>query len=86
MTKSIGLALVLLLAGCGSFEKGFEEGFDKSFRESCREAAIKKGASAPVANQHCECTLAKFKETKSMDKSAEVCTAQVKSNPPPPAQ
>jgi hypothetical protein len=80
MMRWIGLAV--FLTGCGSFQKGYQEGFDKSFRESCRAAAVKQGASQVLADQYCECTLVKFKETKSMDQSTKTCVAQLKSNPP----
>jgi len=60
-------------------KQGFQENFDKSFRESCRTEAMKKGATQKVAEKYCDCTLAKFKETKSMDQSAKTCMAQVKS-------
>jgi len=73
-----------LTAGCGGFSQKFEQSFDKSFRESCRSGAVKKGATPALAEQYCECALVKFKETKSMDKAAEVCVAQVKSNPVAP--
>lgn len=62
-----------LLTSCGGFTEGFNKGFDKSFRESCLNGALKKGADKAVAEKYCECALAKFKETKSMDKAAEAC-------------
>jgi len=60
-------------------KENFQQSFDKSFRESCRTEAIKKGAPQKIAEKYCDCTLAKFKETKSMDESAKACLAQVKS-------
>jgi hypothetical protein len=80
MTRWIGLAV--FLTGCGSFQKGFDQSFDKSFRESCRASAVKQGASQALADKYCECTLAKFKETKSMDQSTKTCVAQMKADPP----
>ena len=86
MAKRDGsLSKILCLTGCGSFTKGIlKKASTRAFvRAAVEKPPVKKGASTGhVANQYCECTLAKFKETKSMDKSAEVCAAQVKSNPP----
>jgi hypothetical protein len=72
---------VVLLTGCGSMKEGFEKGFDKSFAESCRTETMKSGADQKLADKYCDCALAKFKETKSMDKAAEACAAQVRSTP-----
>lgn len=72
---------VFLLTGCGSMKEGFEKGFDKSFAESCRAEAMKKGAEQKIADKYCDCALAKFKETKSMESATQFCLAQVKSNP-----
>ena len=63
----------VVLTGCSSFQQGFNKGFDKSFRESCLNGALKKGADKTVAEKYCDCALAKFKETKSMDQAAELC-------------
>ncbi|HMF91579.1 MAG TPA: hypothetical protein VKL40_13120 [Candidatus Angelobacter sp.] len=60
-------------------QKNFQESFDKSFRESCRTESMKKGATQKVADKYCDCALAKFKETKSMEQAAKACVAQVKS-------
>lgn len=75
MTASI--ALILICSGCDSFKEGFAQSFDKSFKESCRTEAMKKGASQKDAEKYCDCTLAKFKETKSMDQAAKTCISQL---------
>ena len=75
-----GIVLVLICSGCESFQAGFQESFDKNFKESCRTESVKKGASQKVAEKYCDCALAKFKETKSMDQAAKFCVAQVKSD------
>jgi hypothetical protein len=75
------LALVLTSSGCDSFKEGFSESFDKSFKESCRTEAVKKGASQKDAEKFCDCTLAKFKETKSMEQAAKTCNTELKSGP-----
>jgi hypothetical protein len=51
----------------GSMKENFEKNFDKSFKRSCRDGAMKKGASQQIADKYCDCALAKFKETKSME-------------------
>jgi len=71
---------VILLTGCGSMQEGFQKGFDKSFAESCRTEAMKKGADQKIADKYCDCALARFKETKSMEAATQFCLAQVKSN------
>jgi hypothetical protein len=77
--STAGIVLVLVCIGCGSMKQNFQENFDKSFKESCRTEAMKNGANQKVAEKYCDCTLAKFKETKSMDQSTKTCLAQVKS-------
>jgi hypothetical protein len=59
-------------------QESFQKSFDKSFKESCRSESIKKGASQQVADKYCDCALAKFKETKSMDQAAKACVAEIK--------
>ncbi len=71
--RQIALAAVLVLCGCGTISSGFVNGFDNGFRQSCLEGATKKGAPKEVAQRYCECALAKFKETRSMDQAAKAC-------------
>jgi len=59
-------------------KESFQKSFDKSFKESCRNGAIKQGAAQQVADKYCDCALAKFKETKSMEQAAKACVAQIK--------
>jgi len=59
-------------------KESFEKGFDKNFKESCRSEAVKKGAPQQVADKYCDCALAKFKETKSMDQAAKACVAEIR--------
>jgi hypothetical protein len=40
---------------------------------------MKKGVSQKVADKYCDCALAKFKETKSMEQASKTCVEQVKS-------
>jgi hypothetical protein len=72
------LMTVLFITSCASFEKGF----DKSFAESCRTEAMKKGADQKMASKYCDCALAKFKETKSMEQATKTCAAEVRSATP----
>lgn len=73
------IALILTCSACDSMTQTFSENFDKSFKESCRTGAMKKGASQQVADKYCDCALAKFKETKSMDEAAKTCMNELKS-------
>ena len=63
----------LLLSGCGSVTNGFVNGFDNGFRQSCMDGATKNGASKAQAQSYCDCALAKFKETRSMDQATKAC-------------
>jgi hypothetical protein len=74
-----GIVLVLVCSGCESFNAGFQKSFDKNFKESCRTESMKSGVSQKIAEKYCDCALAKFKETKSMDQATKTCVAQVKS-------
>jgi hypothetical protein len=75
------LLLVLSNIGCGTLQQSFDSSFDKSFRESCRTSAMKSpNVTQAMADQYCECALAKFKETKSMEKSSAACIEQLKSS------
>ena len=73
--------ILAALTGCAGMKEGFEKGFDKSFAESCRAEAIKQGADKQLADRYCDCTLKKFKETKSMDQSTKTCAAESKAAP-----
>ena len=66
------MAAALLLGGCTAVD-AFKQSFDSSFRTSCVASATKNGAAKEVAEKYCECALAKFKETKSMDAAAKAC-------------
>jgi hypothetical protein len=75
--------LVVLVVGGWLFYKGLttpgssiQQGFDKSFRSSCQSEAMKRGADQDRATRYCECTLEKFKETKSMEKAVGFCAPQ----------
>ena len=78
-----GCLLLLLLASsaCDSFKQGVSEGFDKGYRQSCRDKVIKKGLSQQDADKYCECTLAKFKQTQSIDDAAKACIDELKLGP-----
>jgi hypothetical protein len=60
-------------------KESFQKSFDKSFKESCRTEAMKKGVNQKVADKYCDCALAKFKETKSMEQAGKACVAEIKS-------
>jgi hypothetical protein len=75
------IALLLISSGCDSFKQGFSDSFDKSYRQSCRDKVVQKGVSQQDAEKYCECTLAKFKETKSMEDAAKTCIAELKLGP-----
>lgn len=77
---AVGIVFLLTCSGCGSIKENFEKNFDKSFKESCRDGAVKKGASQKIADKYCDCALAKFKETKSMEQASKTCVAQVKAD------
>jgi hypothetical protein len=83
MRLTLTACLVLLLAStaCDSFKQGFSESFDKGYRQSCRDKVIQKGLSQPDADKYCECTLAKLKQTQSIDDAAKACIAELKLNP-----
>jgi hypothetical protein len=73
-----GVALLLTSSGCGSMQESFQKGFDKNFKDTCRTEAVKKGVTQQIADKYCDCALAKFKETKSMDQAAKACVAEIK--------
>ena len=77
-TLAAVIALLLACCGCDSFKQGFSESFDKSYKESCRDKVMKKGLGQQDADKYCDCTLVKFKETKSMDEAAKTCIAELK--------
>jgi hypothetical protein len=80
-TLAAAIVLALICSGCGVMQESFQKNFDKSFKESCRDGAMKKGnVSQKIADKYCDCALAKFKETKSMDEASKACVAAVKSD------
>jgi hypothetical protein len=80
LTASL-LLLVLTSSSCDSLKESFMQNFDKSFMDSCRTEAVKRGASQQDAQKYCDCTLVKFKETKSMEEAAKTCIANLKLSP-----
>jgi len=66
-------AFVLALALSIHSSRG--QSFDNSFRQNCRTEALKNCFSDQVVAKYCDCTLAKFKESKSMDKAVVRCLA-----------
>jgi hypothetical protein len=77
-TLAASLVLILTCSGCDSFKQGFTESFDSSYKQSCRDKVMQKGIGQQDAEKYCDCTLAKFKETKSMDEAAKTCIAELK--------
>jgi len=74
---ALGIGGWLLYRGFSTPGSPIQKSFDKNFLSSCQTEAIKKGVTQEIAQKYCECALAKFRETKSMDQATTFCAAQV---------
>jgi hypothetical protein len=76
--RTLSIAIVLLLAGCGdakkNFETGFKTAFEKNFTESCTKSAMDGGKvpadQKPAVLEFCGCVAKKLVERHSMTELA----------------
>lgn len=73
---ALAIGIMLFYKGLSTPGSSVQQAFDKSFRQSCEAEAGKKVSDQELVRKYCDCTLAKFKETKSMNQAVTACAAQ----------